>query len=86
MVFKVSELAQRDIINLIDGSKLGNVKDVHIDLVTGQVLALVLSGERKYYGLLDAGRDTVIPWENIKKIGVDTVLVEVDNPARVQLL
>jgi YlmC/YmxH family sporulation protein len=85
MVFKASELAQRDIINLIDGSKLGTVKDVHIDAATGRVLALVLSGERKYFGLLDAGRDTVISWENIKKIGVHAVLVEVDNPSIVHL-
>lgn len=80
MAFKISELVQRDIVNLIDGSKLGTVKDVEIDLATGQVVALVLgSGERKYFGLLNAGRDVVVPWENIKKIGLHTVLVEVDN-------
>lgn len=79
MPFKISELVQRDIVNLIDGSKLGVVKDVQIDLTTGQVLALVIgSGERKFYGLLDAGRDVVVPWENIRKIGVHTVLVEVE--------
>jgi len=82
MAFKISELVQRDIVNLIDGSKLGAVKDVQIDLTTGQVLALVLgSGERKFYGLLDAGRDLVVPWENIRKIGVHTVLVEVETPS-----
>lgn len=85
MVFKISEFAQRDIINLTDGSKLGAVKDVHIDLATGQVLALVLTGDRKYFGLMDAGRDTVILWEKIKKIGVHTVLVEVDNPSIIHL-
>lgn len=82
MAFKISDLGLRDIINLIDGSKLGNVKDVHIDLATGQVLALVLSGEKKYFGLLDAGRDVVVPWENIRKIGVHTVLVEVGTLSR----
>jgi len=82
MAFKISELGQRDIINLIDGSKLGAVKDAHIDLATGQVLDLVLAGDRKYFGLLDAGRDVVVPWENIRKIGVHAVLVEVDTPSR----
>jgi YlmC/YmxH family sporulation protein len=81
MAFKISEIVQRDIVNLIDGSKLGAVKDVQIDLETGQVLALVLSGERKYFGLLDAGRDVVVPWENIRKFGVHTVLVEVNTPS-----
>lgn len=86
MALRISELVQRDIINLSDGSKLGAIKDVQIDLATGQVLALVLdSGERKYFGLLSAGRDVVVPWENIRKFGVHTILVEVDSLSRVYL-
>lgn len=82
MLFKISDLGLRDIVNLVDGAKLGPVKDVHIDLETGKVVALVLSGGRKYLGLLNAGKDVVVPWEKIKKIGVDTVLVELDTVAR----
>lgn len=82
MLFKISDLGLRDIVNLVDGAKLGPVKDVHIDLETGQVLSLVLSGNRKFFGLLSAGKDQVVPWEKVKKIGVDTVLVEVDSAAR----
>lgn len=82
MQFKISDLGLRDIVNLVDGAKLGSVKDVHIDLETGKVLSLVLSAERKYFGLMSAGGDVVVPWEKIKKIGVDTVLVEVEAVAR----
>lgn len=82
MEFKISDLGLRDIVNLVDGAKLGPVKDVHIDLETGKVLSLVLSGNRKYFGLLSAGGDVMVPWEKIKKIGVDTVLVEVETIAR----
>lgn len=82
MQFKISDLGLRDIVNLVDGSKLGPVKDVIIDTETGKVLALVMSGSRKYFGVLGAGRDVVVSWENIKKIGVDTVLVEADAIAR----
>lgn len=82
MLFKISDLGLRDIVNLVDGAKLGPVSDVYIDLETGKVLSLVLSGGKKYFGLYNAGRDVVVPWEKIKKIGVDTVLVEVDNNAR----
>jgi YlmC/YmxH family sporulation protein len=82
MLFKISDLGLRDIVNLVDGAKLGPVSDVYIDLETGKVISLVLSGGKKYFGLLAAGRDVVVPWEKIKKIGVDTVLVEVDNTAR----
>lgn len=77
MQFRISELGQRDIINLVDGSRLGPVRDVYIDLENGQVLSLVLSGERKYFKLLNAGSDIIVPWDKVKKIGVHTVLVEV---------
>jgi len=82
MLFKISDLGLRDIVNLVDGAKLGPVSDVYIDLETGKVISLVLSGGKKYFGLMNAGRDVVVPWEKIKKIGVDTVLVEVENNAR----
>ncbi|MDD2553613.1 MAG: YlmC/YmxH family sporulation protein [Desulfotomaculaceae bacterium] len=82
MLFKISDLGLRDIVNLVDGAKLGPVSDVYIDLETGKVISLVLSGGRKYFGLLAAGSDVVVPWEKIKKIGVDTVLVEVEEQAK----
>lgn len=76
MLFKVSELGLRDMVNLVDGAKLGPVKDVQIDLETGRVTALVLSGGRRYWGIFSAGKDVVVPWEKVKKIGKDTVLLE----------
>lgn len=76
-MFKVTDLTRRDIINLADGAKLGAVKDIHIDPETGTVKALVLQGPKRF-GLLGVGRDVVVPWENIKKIGTDAVLVELD--------
>ncbi|MDD4334868.1 MAG: YlmC/YmxH family sporulation protein [Desulfotomaculaceae bacterium] len=85
MLFKISDLGLRDIVNLVDGVKLGPVSDVYIDLETGKVASLVLSGGRKYFGLLAVGRDVVVPWEKIKKIGVDTVLVEVENTVGTEL-
>ncbi|MGI6492371.1 MAG: YlmC/YmxH family sporulation protein [Pelotomaculum sp.] len=83
MAFKISELVNRDIVNLTDGAKLGAIKDVHIDGETGQVLALVLEGERKFFKLLNAGREVVVPWEKVRKLGVHTVLVEIEPQLRV---
>jgi len=77
-MFKITELSSKDIINLKDGAKLGAVKDVHVDMVEGKVRAIILEGPRKYFRLLGTGGDIVVPWEKVKKIGVDAVLVEVD--------
>ena len=38
----------------------------------------MLAGERKYFKLLNAGSDLIVPWEKVRKVGVHTVLVEVD--------
>lgn len=83
-MFKISDLNRRDIVNLADGSKLGAVKDIHIDPVTGTVVAFVLEKPRRF-GLLSAGRDVLVPWSKIKKIGVDTVLVDLDVTHRIGL-
>ncbi|AGL03588.1 YlmC/YmxH family sporulation protein [Desulfoscipio gibsoniae] len=77
-MFKITELTRKDIINIKDGTKLGAVKDVQIDMAEGKVRAIVLEGPRKYLRLFSAGGDIVVPWEKIKIIGVDAVLVEVD--------
>lgn len=73
-MFKASELADRDIVNIIDGRRLGAVKDMHVD-EAGTVQAVVLQGPKKLLGLLH-GKDVVIPWSQVRKVGVDAVLVE----------
>lgn len=78
MLFKITDLGVRDIVNLADGAKLGPVRDVHIDAETGRVQALVLSPGKKFFGLFRAGREVMVSWEKVKKIGVDTILVEVE--------
>jgi YlmC/YmxH family sporulation protein len=76
-MFKISELAKRDIINVFNGAKLGLVKDVQIDSETGTVHAIVLQGRRRFW-FFPAGKDVIVPWTKIKKFGVDAVLVELE--------
>jgi len=78
MLFKISELGLKETVNMADGAKMGAVKDVYIDLETGKVLSLVLSSGRKYFGFVPAGKDVEVQWEKIRKIGIHTVLVEVE--------
>jgi len=78
MIIKVSELESKDFINIADGSRLGPIRDMHINLENGKVEALVLQGSRKVLGRFGSGRDLVVPWHKIKTVGVDTVLVEIE--------
>ncbi|MFO7262833.1 MAG: hypothetical protein A6D91_00225 [Bacillaceae bacterium G1] len=74
---RVSELQARVVINILDGRRLGYISDVVIDPERGRITAVVLPGEGKFFGIFGHGKEKVIPWTNIVKIGIDCVLVRV---------
>jgi len=79
-MIKVSDLRNRDVINIVDGKRLGNICDLDLDLENGRVTAIVVPGTTRLFSLFGGRRDYVIPWENIVKIGVDTILVDMPGP------
>ena len=76
MECRVSELRYKEIINVSDGSRYGWVRDVEVDLDSGQVRALVVPGRLRLFGLLGREEDRVFPWEAVRRFGADTILVE----------
>ena len=74
---RVSEMQARVVINILDGKRLGYISDVVIDPERGRITAIVLPGEGKFFGFFGHGKEKVIPWANIVKIGIDCVLVRV---------
>ncbi len=79
-MLRVSDLRLREIVNVLDGRRLGFVQDLDIDLDVGRVKGLLAQGgSSKFLGLL--GRDDLyIAWEQIIRIGTDVILVEIDLP------
>lgn len=76
-MFRVSQMTSRDIINVVDGRRLGPLRDLEIDPETGEVQALVLQSAEKYLRVFRRGKDVIVPWNRIRKIGVHAILVEV---------
>lgn len=78
MLVKISELRDREIINVNDGKRLGPIKDIELDLEKGRIRAIVLPGINggRILGLFGRDDDIVVPWEKIVRIGVDVILVE----------
>jgi YlmC/YmxH family sporulation protein len=72
---KISEFQIKDVVNISDGKKLGNIGDIEINLQTGKVEAIIISGTGKILGFFGKDEDVVIPWKNIIKIGEDVILV-----------
>lgn len=77
---KISDLRNREVINIVDGKRLGMIYDLELDLENGRIASIIVPGNGGLFRLLGNGRDYVIPWEKIVKIGVDTILVEVNSP------
>lgn len=72
---RIEELCRKDVINIKDGSRLGFIDDVEIDVCDGRVVAIVIFGCARFFGLFGREEDVVIPWCDIQKIGEDTILV-----------
>ena len=67
---------QKEVINLIDGRRLGYVQAVDAEFSTGEITAIVVPGTSKMFSMGNKG-DITIPWNKIKKIGDDIILVEI---------
>lgn len=72
---KISEFQIKDVVNVSDGRRLGNIGDIEINLNTGKIEAVVISGNGRMLGFFGKEEEIVIPWKNIIKIGQDVVLV-----------
>ncbi|CAM3411177.1 YlmC/YmxH family sporulation protein [Cytobacillus oceanisediminis] len=72
---KISEFQMKDVVNVADGRKLGNIGDIDININTGKIEAVVIGGAGKVLGFFGKDEDIVIPWKNILKIGEDVILV-----------
>lgn len=66
------------IINYSTGEKLGTLKmcDLRIDETNGKILALLVPKSKLSSFFSNEGEYTEVAWEKIKKIGIDTIIVE----------
>ena len=77
MSAKFTDLSCKEVICVCDGRRLGFVSDVVIELPEGQIVAIVIPGPCRFFGLWGRKDDFVIPWHCIRRIGPDIVLVDV---------
>ncbi len=78
-MMRIGDMKHKEIVNVVDGSRLGYICDVEIDWEDGKVKKIIVPGARKVMGIFGGEAEYVIPWENIKKIGEDIILVELKN-------
>ena len=71
---RLSDLQDKDVVDLKSGIKVGNIIDIRIN-EDGVVTSLIL--ERKRFSKLFSNNDEIdIPFSRINKIGEDVILIK----------
>ena len=75
---RLSDLQNKDIVNTMDGRNVGNIIDVKIDQLTGDIVSLVVEPNKKMLSFMNRGVEEEISWKNIERIGEDVILVRLE--------
>lgn len=73
---RLSDLQNKNIVNVIDGRNIGNIIDVKINEENGKIKSLIIEPNKNVFSFFNKNMDTEIKWENITKIGEDVILVK----------
>ena len=76
---EISELQEKDVVNIADGRKLGQIYDLEIDLHKREIKSLIVPAETRLFGWISGGQEWIIPWRQIVKIGSDVILVRLSS-------
>lgn len=71
---RLSDLQHKDVINIIDGSKIGNIIDIKIDS-QGNMEGLIIEKSKFLISMFTNKNEIEVKWSQIEKIGEDVILV-----------
>ncbi|MGV8984023.1 YlmC/YmxH family sporulation protein [Clostridium sp.] len=74
LMFAINNLRQMEIIDLNSGSKMGYIKDLKVDCEEYRIISILLPTQKSSW--FNKNTSIEIPWEKVKKIGVDVILVD----------
>ncbi len=80
MIARITDMHDKEVINICDGTRLGFVDDLEVDTCTAQITALVICGKSRLFGILGRDPDIVIQWKDIEVVGDETILVNFKCP------
>ena len=77
---RLSKLGGKEIVNLNDGGRLGviNNSDLIIDIESGKIVSFLVP-DKNQFKIFGEKDEIKIPWESVKKIGEDMMIIEFNN-------
>ncbi|MGO0122976.1 YlmC/YmxH family sporulation protein [Desulfothermobacter acidiphilus] len=78
---RLGELVGKEVVNLHDGARLGVIgeSDLCFDAETGELQSIILPRRTNLLTMWFKRQELIIPWEAVKKIGAEVVVVDTDN-------
>lgn len=78
---RLNELIGKEMVNIYDGMRMGTVaeSDMMVDNETGQIISIILPNKGNVFNFWTDRQKLVIPWEAVKKIGREVIVVDLDN-------
>lgn len=76
MELSFCELRAKEVVNICDGKRLGNIIDLTFSSRSGEVTGIVVPFGKGLFSILKNNQDIFIPFARIVKIGKDVILVE----------
>ncbi len=75
----LSEMRNKEIINIKNGARLGYVDDIEFETETASVKSFIVYGRTHFFGFLGREDDLIITCDEIEVVGVDTILISADD-------
>lgn len=75
-MMRISDIMEKEIINVKNGKKLGFITDIDLDVENGKVSSFSITGSTSNFFSRGAEIDTVF-WRDILRIGCDTIIVSI---------
>ena len=77
MDYRITDMRSKEVINITDGARMGFIYDVLFSAETGKITAVILPGG-KMFSIFGKDNDVIIPWDCIRRVSNDVVLVEIE--------
>ncbi len=77
---RLNELVGKEIVNIYDGMRMGTVgeSDMLVDEESGDIISIILPNRGNALNFWADRQKLVIPWEAVKKIGREVIVVDLD--------
>jgi YlmC/YmxH family sporulation protein len=78
---RLNELVGKEMVNIFDGMRMGTVgeSDMLVNQETGDIVSIILPNRGNAFTFWADRQKLVIPWDAVKKIGREVIVVDLDN-------